>query len=138
MTRAIIVRQRRSSQGTEGVMIAPGFTCFTMELNWHDNKTGKSCIPAGKYRCKLVRTPKHGLVFMLVGVPGRFSILIHSGNVAGDIDQGWKTHSQGCLLLGKFRGFSQGQRAVLVSKLTVAAMMDVMGTEFDLEIKEAA
>jgi hypothetical protein len=134
---AYLFRQIRSDHGTEGQFIAPGFSCFTLELTWKDNRSNVSCIPAGVYTARLVRTPKHGLCFMLHGVAGRFAILIHSGNFAGDIEKGLRTHSQGCLLFGKYRGTIDGQRAVLASRPTVRAMQAAIGAaEFQLTITD--
>ena len=137
LPKATIIRERRSDHGTEGSFHFPGFSCFTIELPWFDNRNNISCIPPGEYLTKLVTTPKHGLCFMLQGVKGRFTILIHSGNFAGDVLKGFRTHSQGCLLLGRYRGIMQGQRAVLYSRPTVLSMMDAVGRQdFMLTIKD--
>jgi hypothetical protein len=131
--KAIIIRERRSDQGTEGRWISGAFSCFSLELPWRDNKRGISCVPAGTYVAKMVRTPKHGLIYMLQNVPGRSAILEHSGNWAGDVSKGYRSHVQGCILLGKYRGTSQGQRAVIVSRPAVKAMMAAMHNE-DVEL----
>lgn len=134
MKQAFIIRERRSDQGTEGRWIGPGFSCFTLELPWRDNKNGLSCIPGNrKYVARVVRTPKHGLVYMLFDTAPRVAILEHSGNWAGDITKGYKTHVQGCILLGKYRGLFQNQRAVLLSRPTVKSMMAAMNNE-DVEL----
>ncbi|WP_052444349.1 DUF5675 family protein [Flammeovirga sp. OC4] len=75
------------------------FKCNTLELPWKENKNRISCIPEGKYNA----------VFRSIGnyanrsfhiqteegeeVPGRTSILIHSGN--------FFTDTRGCILVGK-------------------------------------
>ena len=60
-------------------------------------------------------------------VPGRSSILIHSGNTAGDVDKGQKSNVQGCILLGFSRNTQSGQATIQESRAAVAAFMDKMG-----------
>jgi hypothetical protein len=49
-------------------------------------------------------------------VPGRSYILLHEGNFSGDKEIGLRTHSAGCVLLGRKRGRLYGQNAVLSSR----------------------
>lgn len=81
---------------------------FTLEPEWKDNAKDISCIPEGQYLCKRVDTPLHGNTFEVTKVPGRDSVLIHSGNT--EID------TKGCVLLGIEAGEVNGKRAVLRSK----------------------
>lgn len=98
-----------TDDGTQGVLISDGRLRFlTMEPEWKDNVRGISCIPEGSYLCKRVDTPKHGNTFEVLQVPGRDSILIHSGNTEAD--------TEGCILLGMEAGEIDGKRAVLRSK----------------------
>ena len=134
MRKVIILRDLYDTQGTPGRFISKEFNCYTLELPWRNNRSGLSCIPGNrKYIAKVVNTPKHGFVYMLQDTEPRVAILEHSGNWAGDIEKGFKTHVLGCILLGKYRGLLQGQRAVLYSRPTVKDMMRAMSNE-DMEI----
>ena len=128
-------RERMSDHGTEGLLIAPGFSCYTLELPWRENISNISCIPIGDYKCELRRSPRMGLTYWIKKVPKREFILIHSGNFAGDVEKGWKSHVNGCILLGLQMGVIQGQRAILNSKIAVRRFMETMGGEkFTLRI----
>jgi len=69
---------------------------------------------------------KFGRVVRLSDVPGRSDILIHSGNLAGDVIKGFNTHSAGCILLGEGRGYLGEQKAVLSSRTAVRKAMDLI------------
>ena len=98
-----------TDDGTQGVLITDGRLKFlTLEPEWKNNARGISCIPEGQYLCKRVDTPKHSITFEVMQVPGRDSILIHSGNTEAD--------TEGCILLGMEAGEVDGKRAVLRSK----------------------
>ncbi len=135
-----IIRQRTGNQGTEGILQTSGFTCFTLELPWKDNARRMSCIPKGTYSCKVRHSPRFGEIYHVIAVPNRSYILIHSGNFAGDVTRGFRTHVEGCILLGSKRGVLRvnkdlTQRAVLVSKPTVRQFMQHMaGKDFTLKI----
>ena len=120
-----LIRQRTSDQGTEGTLLIPslGFLCFTLELPWRDNQPSISCIPPGQYECRLRASPRFGQTYHVRDVPGRSFVLIHSGNYAGDVSLGLKSHVEGCILLGTKRGSMHGQRAVLCSKVAVMQFM---------------
>jgi len=129
---------RRSDQGTEGILSINDFKCFTLELPWRDNQRGISCIPSGEYKVKIAVTPKHGRIYKLQNVPGRTYVLIHSGNYAGDINKGYKTHVQGCILLGEKIGAMQGQLAILNSRLAIRRFMNYLNNQnFNLIIHES-
>lgn len=114
-------RISRTDQGTEGILSVPSlsFSCYALELPWRDNRPSVSCIPPGSYRMSWRISKKYN-AFHIQQVSGRSFILIHSGNFAGDNAMGFKSHSEGCILLGKSMGHLQGQRAVLASRDTVA------------------
>jgi hypothetical protein len=122
-----IHRLRRSDQGTEGRLSAPGlqFYCPCLELPWRDNRTCVSCIPPGTYPVAW-RESRRWKAFHIRNVPGRSYILIHSGNYAGDVAKGWKTHVQGCVLLGSKFGCLNGQRAILASRPMVRRFNSIM------------
>jgi len=132
-----LIRLRRSDHGSEGIMVFQHFCCFTMELPWRDNLRSLSCIPPGAYLCELRLSPHFGRVYWLTNVPNRQYILIHSGNWGGDVQKGLKSHTNGCILLGKYQGYLQGQRAVLCSRPTVTNLLNhLQGRPFLLNIKE--
>ena len=64
--------------------------------------------------------------YEILGVPGRGGIRIHGGNLAGNEELGFISHSKGCPLLGSKIGTIQGQRAVLVSQPTVRSFISYM------------
>lgn len=89
-----LIRVGTSARGTFGV-IRHGQVPFvlTLERPWEDNKQEVSCIPAGRYRCRRIRSPKFGNTFEVCEVPGRTHVLFHAGNTLED------TH--GCILVGE-------------------------------------
>lgn len=135
---AVLVRAPGRDQGTLGVLLAPGgFRCHVMELPDRDNRSNISRIPPGEYSVTWHTSPKFGQCYWVRGVPGRSAILIHPGNLAGDVAKGFKTHSWGCILLGKYRGQLNGQAAVLSSRPAVRGFTDAMNREpFTLKVME--
>ena len=135
-----LTRTATGHKGTPGVLVVPGPDIVrpTMELPWLGNRANRSCIPAGSYLCRRVVSPRFGDTFMVCHVPGRSHILFHWGNVAGNIDLGYRTHSAGCILLGAYTGELWGQPAVLASRFGWAEFCEVMEgvDEFDLVINE--
>lgn len=117
MKNALLIRLRETDQGTEGVLIFGQHRFYILELPWRDNATGLSRIPDGEYECRVHHSNKYGRVWHVTGVDGRSWILIHNGNFAGDTLKGWKTHSQGCLIIGDRFGVIGNQRAVLSSRV---------------------
>jgi len=124
----LIVRIERlttSDQGTIGELFAGTFSCFTLELPWRNNQSNISCIPQGEYDLTLVWSNRFKKNFYLLHkVKDRFGVLIHSGNWAGDIALGYKTHSQGCILLGKSKGILQKQQAIFYSRPMVTELIN--------------
>lgn len=138
MRRVEIFRLRRSDQGTEGLLVSAEYHCRTLELPCRDNQQQISCIPTGVYDVEIRRSNKYGRIYWIRKVPNRSYILIHSGNFAGDKNKGYKTHSYGCILLGKRSGYLGKQRAVLNSRITIRSFMEEMDYEpFRLRIQEA-
>jgi len=133
-----IFRMLRSDQGTLGKLYYSNFSCYTLELPWRDNKRNVSCIPSGSYDVKIRLSPKFGKVYWITEVDNRSFILIHSGNFDKKKKKGFKTHVNGCILLGQKRGLLAGQLAVLNSRLTVSRFMRMMDDNpFKLEIHES-
>lgn len=127
-------RYETGDQGTRGLLAAydngAEFTCHTLELPWRDNAPSISCIPPGEYDC--VFNWSNGLkrlCYLLQDVPDRAGVRIHSGNFGGDKAKGFKTHIQGCILLGKDTGRMAGQVAVLQSVIAVREFEEFMRKE---------
>jgi len=120
-----------TSHGTFGHLFCPdiGFSCFTGEPPWKNNRSCVSCIPVGEYLVKIRQSPKYGLIFHVKNVKNRSYILKHSGNFAGDRELKLKSHTMGCILLGKKMGRISGQMAVLNSRITVRQFMSLMNNE---------
>lgn len=126
-------RQSHSDQGTEGILTIGIFSCFTIELPWRKNQRSISCIPEGKYQCVSYYSRTFGRVYLVQDVPDRSSILLHYGNWAGDRTMGYKTNSEGCILVGTGRGEIHGQRAVANSRTALRRMMEyTKGLDFTL------
>lgn len=139
-----LIRNPSTEQGTFGVLILEDGTKYqTAELPWRDNERKVSCIPDGTYKVALVNSPRFGRVYGLADVPGRSHILIHAGNFAGNVERGWVSDVEGCILLGTTRGLlknvkGNAQQAVTSSKPALADFMHRMaGAPFDLTVSWA-
>lgn len=132
MKRLTLLRLCTGDMGTEGILLpddSETALCRTMELPWRANQRKISCIPLGEYPIKLAHSPKFGWTYLLEGVPDRSHVLIHRGNLAGAVDRGLKTHSEGCILVGTGHGWLRGQRAVLASAPAYTRLMDWLDGE---------
>lgn len=140
MNRATLARYESTDQGTFGAIGFGGEIIYSTELPWRDNLPQKSCIPVGKYRCEIVKSPKFGRVYGVMNVPGRSNVLIHSANFGGNSDTGWTTQLHGCIApcmrVGVMRNNAGAmQKAGLVSRPALARLMDwADGEPFVLEI----
>ena len=137
MRKVRIVRDAPSPLGTFGVLsvVDSGFSCYSGELNWHDNKTGISCIPVGIYKCVIGDSPKFGKVYGVLKVPGRTEILLHYGNFCADDGVG-KRDIEGCVLLGNAIGEIAKQKALLSSKDALMRFhAEMEGEPFELSIE---
>lgn len=138
MNRALLLREESTDQGTPGIFFAPGFGCLTTELPWRENAPQISCIPTGEYRCEWRRSPKFGWCYHVLDVPDRGNILLHAGNLAGDVSLGYRSHSHGCILPCLKRGKMDGQMAGLLSASAVSGIAKAFNKKpFILEIKNA-
>ena len=142
MTSAALTRISTGDQGTFGVLRIGPFDCYTLEPPWRDNQRSKSCIPQGTYRVRRRYSPRYKRHLHVLDVPDRSMILIHCGNVAGDKDKGFKTHSSGCILVGERLGrleVAKGkpfQKAVLASRFALTDLLRAVGEKsFRLTIK---
>lgn len=136
--RLTLLRGRSTDQGTPGVLLREdGSRVFhSLELPWRENQRRVSCIPAGVYPVGYIVTEKRPSgVYLVRAVVGRDSILIHSGNVAGDVTKGFESDVLGCVLGGQIRGYRRGQLAVLCSKPAIRMFVDEMAqVPFVLEV----
>ncbi|MEW6488622.1 MAG: DUF5675 family protein [Thermodesulfobacteriota bacterium] len=139
LPRLHLLRTDTGDHGTFGVLTACGpggpYACQSAEPPWRDNRRNLSAIPPGRYRCVWHRSPRYGWVYWVQEVPGRDGILLHAGNLAGDREQGLKTHTEGCLLPGAYRGLLEGQRAVLASRVALGRLVEALGGAAAPEIR---
>ena len=139
MSTLFLYRLKESDEGTEGILIYPeqGFECYTLELPDRGNQRNISRIPAGVYPTQLIVSGHFGRVYWVRNVPNRSSILIHSGNWGGDVAKGYKSHIQGCILVGQKMGWIQKQRAILFSAPARSEMLRALQEkDFTLDIRE--
>lgn len=138
--KATLVRTPSTDQGTFGVLTFGPNVCRTTELPWRDNRSQRSCIPPGTYRCAIVQSPRFGRVYGVQNVPGRSAVLIHPANFAGDVDMGYDTQLHGCIApcerVGLMRNSAgQMQSAGLISRPAWSRLMAwADGKPFELEI----
>ena len=140
--RAILTRDETSDHGTCGVLVAGDLALQVMEPPDRGNRPNRSCIPPGLYKVRPHVSPRYGRTLIVTEVPDRTHILIHAGNVGGDRELGYHTHTLGCLLPGLRRGKlkvrGRMQRAVLSSRTAVRHLMTWTDDEpFTLEIVHA-
>ena len=144
MIRARLERDSTSDHGTLGVLVArflPG-PIHIIEPPWRNNARNRSCIPEGIYDVVPHVSPRFGRCLLVTGVPDRSHILFHAGNLGGDVDKGFRSHTAGCLLPGTQRGTmrvgERGQRAVLASITALRHLMTWCDRRpFTLEIVDA-
>lgn len=123
MRHAEIFREPSTVHGTIGVFVLhgrPGAPLWTIEPPWKDNAIGLSCIPPDEYLVEPHVSPRYGECYIVTGTAPRTFILRHGGNVGGDKELGFHTHTLGCILPGMRRGWltvkGKRQQAVLASK----------------------
>lgn len=92
--RVDLLRVGQSNRGTFGVLrVGQVPFALTLERPWEDNAQNVSCIPAGRYRCRNIRSPRFGNTYEVCDVPSRTHVLFHKGNYMYD--------TQGCILIGE-------------------------------------
>lgn len=122
-----LIRTESGPQGTLGMVLIQNKRFYSMELPWLDNALGRSCIPFGEYDCEMVDSPKFGPSYQVLDVKDRTHILLHAGNWAGDKEFGYKTDSDGCILLGESIGHLSGQRCVTSSRKALEHFLYLTG-----------
>jgi Family of unknown function (DUF5675) len=119
---AYLVRDDITSECVRGALIVGGEMFSVLEPPWKNNKSNISCIPSGKYVCNFMRRSSSGKyknVYHIQHVGGRFGILIHNGNIV--------SHTRGCLIIGKRKGWLANRRAVLNSRTALGELADIIG-----------
>jgi hypothetical protein len=107
--------------GTNGELRWDGnLICYTIELPWLHNHHNISCIPEGKYELRKRFVQKFGVHLVVVDVPDRSWILIHSA-----IDA--KKQLQGCIapvtaLTGPGKGLQSKAANEKLKALVLAAI----------------
>lgn len=128
-----LLRVGQSGRGTFGV-IRYGQVPFvlTLERPWEDNKENVSCIPAGRYRCRKIRSPKFGDTYEICDVPGRTHVLLHWGNFIED--------TEGCVLVGEEFSGTFDRPFIAASKRGFLELMKLLNgdVEFDLVITDCS
>ena len=120
----VLARFASAPTATFGRLLAPGFSCFTVERPWADNRRWISCIPVGTYPLRPARFVRGGYnTLEVTGVPGRSAILIHKGNLPTDV--------QGCVALGTGLGVVDRQWAVTGSAAAWAEFEALVVTPWD-------
>ena len=143
MDRARLCRTSGGDHGTFGVLRASGLPgpVHICEPPWRGNRRNRSCIPAGEYDVVPHVSPRFGRCLLVTGVPERSHILIHAGNLGGDVEKGLRTHTAGCLLPGLRRGWirvgDRRQSAVLGSRTATRHVFQWAERPFRLEIIDA-
>jgi len=132
-----LIRNQTGSHGTFGILRCPnGLKLFTAEPPWKDNRANLSCLPEGDYTVARWKSNRFGHVYIVEGTAPRTHVLFHSGNLAGDTELGFTTHTHGCILPALKFGHYKGQKAVLGSRPALNKFIKVMGGKgFNLRIK---
>lgn len=146
--KATLIRESFSKYQTLGKLTVKDenekeiFSCDTLELPWKENKNRISCIPEGSYKAifrdfgNYANRSFHIQTLKGEEVPGRTSILIHSGN--------FFTDTKGCILVGKNYAdiaYKSSKRTIqkdnildlLNSRKTMDTLLD-LGREFEIDI----
>ncbi len=137
MTHILNIFRRKSTDfGTPGKLTiedeesgSAKWACDTLELAWHGNQRGISCIKADAYKGWLWYSPSFKRwVIRLEDKYGRFDCLLHNGNFAGDEDKGLLTQVKGCTLIG--RGYADIEMKNHGAGYTHLEVLD--GTQFGI------
>ena len=90
-----IKRTHYRDDGVFGVMDREGQPfCVTIELPWKNNQKEISCIPEGEYLCERFLRSSGQETFLVLNVPNRDGILIHTANTISDL--------RGCIGIAEF------------------------------------
>lgn len=135
MKTVYLYRQSTDDEGTFGLLCVDGLFWFSLELPDRENKSNISRIPFGEYQAKLRYSPSFKKTYYcLQNVKDRSYILIHGANFAGDTKEGFQTHLQGCIALGKRTAvannkYKKPQKCITNSQQALREFMDHMNKE---------
>lgn len=143
MKTAILIREKKTDEGTFGYFTLDGFFWHSLELPDRNNQPNISCIPSGEYICKIRYSPSFKKeLYCLQNVKNRSYILIHGANFAGDTSKGYQSHLNGCIALGKSKGvannkYGKKQSCIFSSQQAIKEFMQITNKEdFKLTIEE--
>ncbi len=142
--RGTLLRRASTEFGTPGeLMLDNGWKCSTLELPWHGNSKGISCIKAGGYVGRLYFSPHlaHNVI-RFDDQSGRGDVECHNGNFAGDAALGHFTQVHGCILPGTAytsiimpNGTGRSQWGIQNSRATLdALLMQLNGEDLELTV----
>ncbi|MBU8921249.1 MAG: hypothetical protein KOO63_05470 [Bacteroidales bacterium] len=101
MKRVAVTRTVDGDQGTFGKIVAGGRSWCSLELPGRGNKPYVSRIPAGIYTCQWTySTAFERDLYIVLNVPGRSGIMLHSANWAGNRDKNYYSQLLGCIAPG--------------------------------------
>lgn len=129
--RVDLLRVGQSNRGTFGVL-RYGQVPFalTLERPWEDNAQDVSCIHAGRYRCRKVRSSRFGDTYEICDVPNRTHVLFHKGNFVYD--------TKGCILVGEEYSGTWDRPFIASSERGFLELMKLLNNapEFDLVVTD--
>ena len=120
-----LVRLRTGPQGTFGLLAVPGLDfphpAAAVECEWRDNERNVSCIPPGRYQCRMTPSPHfHRRLYLVLHVPDRYGIRLHPANFAREL--------RGCIAVGRHHArFPDGTWGVVNSASTLDAIHRALG-----------
>jgi len=132
--KALLIRTDEDNNQTLGVFVFESkegkkIKLFTMELPWKNNQRSISSIPKGVYKVITTMSPRFKKdMWLLLDVPGRDGIRIHSANYARELN--------GCIALGMSKSDidGDGNIDIVSSKKAIDLAFEHLGESFELEI----
>lgn len=149
---------RESDDGTTSPLVLENGKqlCLIEELPDRGDTRNRSRVHGGLYRLRMSDSPHHGHVYRLchllpdgseAEVEAHDHVLLHIGNLAGDVEKGYCSDSEACLLPGTSRALfragekvgrhvlTRDQEGVASSGVALKAIYDEFnGEPFELEI----
>lgn len=124
----ILYREPQNGKQTLGKLCFEGVELSTIELAWNDNKIGKSCIPAGKYKAVPRTSVKYGKHFLITGTFPRTYVLFHAANYSRQL--------RGCIAVGMYHADidKDGLKDVVSSRQAMKVLLNTFPDGFEFEI----
>ena len=133
---AVLRRLRTADEGTFSTLKIGRLRILTAESPWRDNAFGFSCIPPGRYYCRLCESETREKHCQVLNMPGRTRILIHAGHWCGDESRGYRSDVRGSILPAMAVGELVGQMAALDSRAALAHLVHAAPYGLTLEITD--